>query len=62
MKSAYPMKKVGQIYEDMDGIQLEVTHAWKDGASMMRILNGDRAGSESCINGQSVFKLIRDVK
>ena len=62
MKSAYPIKKIGQIYEGMDGIQLEVTYAWRDGSAMMKHLNGVLAGRESCINGQSVFKLITDVK
>lgn len=62
MKSAYPIKKTGQIYEDMDGILLEVTYAWKDGSSMMKILNGNRAGREMCINGQSVFKLVKDIE
>ena len=62
MKSAYPMKKVGQIYEGMDGVQLEVTYAWKDGSSMMKHLNGSRSGREECINGQSIFKLVKDVE
>lgn len=62
MKSAYQMKKVGQIYEDMDGIQLEVTYAWSDGSAMMKHLNGVLAGREWCINGQSVFKLVKDVE
>lgn len=62
MKSAYPMKKVGQIYEDMDGVQLEVTYAWKDGSSMMKHLNGSRSGREECINGQSIFKLVKDAE
>lgn len=62
MKSAYPMKKVGQVYEcPLDGTLLEVTYAWKDGSSMMKHLNGSRSGREYCINGQSVFKLIKDV-
>lgn len=62
MKSAYPMKKIGQIYEDIDGILLEVTYAWKDGSSMMKALNGSIAGREMCVNGQSIFKLVKDIQ
>jgi len=63
MKSAYPMKKIGQVYEcPLDGTLLEVTYAWKDGSSMMRHLNGSRSGKEDCINGQSIFKLVKDVE
>lgn len=62
MKSAYPIKKVGQIYECMDGTHLEVTHAWKDGSALMKHINGNRCGREDCIGGQSVFKLIKDIE
>jgi len=61
MKSAYPVRKVGQVYECMDGIQLEVTYAWKDGSALMKHLNGALLGREDCINGQSIFRLIKDV-
>ena len=61
MKSAYPMKNVGQVYETMDGTLLEVTYAWKDGTSMMKHLNGNRTGREDCLNGQSIFKLVKDI-
>lgn len=62
MKSAYPVKKVGQVYECMDGLQLEVTYAWKDGAALMKHLNGPFCGREECINGQSIFRLVKDVQ
>ncbi|EPF16394.1 hypothetical protein HMPREF0201_02754 [Cedecea davisae DSM 4568] len=45
----------------MDGTLLEVTYAWKDGTSMMKHLNGNRTGREDCINGQSIFKLVKDI-
>lgn len=63
MKSAYPMKKVGQVYECLiDGSLLEVTYAWKDGSAMMKLLNGPNAGRETCIGGWSVFNLVKDVE
>lgn len=63
MKSAYPVKKVGQIYKSLiDETIFEVTYAWKDGSAMMKHLNGCLAGRESCINGQSIFELVKDVE
>lgn len=63
MKSAYPAKKIGQVYEcPIDGGLLEVTYAWKDGTAMMKHLDGVLCGRESCIGGQSIFNLVKDVE
>lgn len=62
MKSAYPVKKVGQIYEcPIDGTLMEVTYAWKDGSAMMKSLTGPRSGREDCIGGWSIFQLVKDI-
>lgn len=63
MKSAYPMKKVGQVYEcPIDGTLLEVTYAWKDGSAMMKSLTGPIVWREACVSGLSVFNLVKDVE
>ncbi|EMQ4303655.1 hypothetical protein WG886_004361 [Yersinia enterocolitica] len=61
MKSAYPIKKVGQIYECMDGTLLEVTYAWNDGSAMMKNITGPRSGLEDCVGGWNIFKLVNDI-